>query len=346
MVEVTAVPPAHKIDEVKLFQYLNKIIDFEEPALTVRKFGFGQSNPTYLLQNGTKQFVLRKKPSGNLLKSAHQVEREYRILSALFGTGVPVPKTICLCEDPSVIGTTFYVMDYVQGRIFTDSSLPGLTAKDREEIYLELVRVLAELHTVDYVQLGLGDYGPTSGYAVRQVKRWGGQYQAMVTELPQYRTKAMDELLAAMQRGSKSLSTDKTTLTHGDYKLDNVIFHPTQNKIIAVLDWELSTLGHPLSDLAYVASFFHHPNAPHGAGIPSEVILTQHYCSLTNTPYPIADWDYFVALSIFRLAAIAFGVFVRGLKGNASSNEASGFFDFAQMLAKVGSGLVARKSHL
>lgn len=287
-----------------------------------------------------RRYVLRKKPKGKLLPSAHAVDREYRILTALRGSSVPVPMTYCLCEDASVIGTSFFIMDYLQGRIFKDITLPGMDRKQRFAMYAEMARVLANLHKLDPVSLGLADFGPRDGkYLSRQVKRWSGQYQAAkVDELP-----AMDALIRKLEGALPSIAAEesaRTSIIHGDYRLDNLMFHPTEPRVIGVLDWELATLGHPVSDLAYNCMVWHIPAGGAATmpgleglplrlkGIPSEIEYVRAYCRMVVRCGPIAprDWNFFVALSFFRSAAILQGVVKRSLQGNASQSDSSATF--------------------
>jgi aminoglycoside phosphotransferase (APT) family kinase protein len=336
---------AHKLDEAALLRWLVADVDACRGATraTVRQFKGGQSNPTYWIGvEGVAELelVVRKKPPGDLLPSAHAVEREYRIMKALDGTGVPVPKALGLCDDASVIGTPFFVMKHVDGRIFWDPTLPELARYDeRAEVYRDYIRVLADLHKVDYAKVGLGDYGKVGGYVARQVGRWSKQYEASRTSaIP-----AMEALLAFVR--SKTPASDETTLIHGDYRIDNIMYSEgSPPKAIAVIDWELSTLGHPVSDLAY-ACMGYHLNLPGrgglagvdvaALGIPNEAEMVDAYCKQTGRT-AIADWPYFMAFGIFRLAAIAQGVFKRSLQGNASSDSASSYGAAVTMLAELG----------
>ncbi len=342
---------AHKLDEAALLRWLIAHVDACGGATraTVRQFKGGQSNPTYWVGvegvSDGLELVVRKKPPGDLLPSAHAVEREYRIMKALDGTGVPVPKALGLCDDASVIGTPFFVMKHVRGRIFWDPTIPEVVRnEERADIYAEYIRVLAKLHQVDYVNVGLGDYGKVGGYVARQVDRWSKQYEASRTsEIP-----AMEALLSFVR--GQSPASDETTLIHGDYRIDNIMYSAheergdAQARAVAVIDWELSTLGHPVSDLAY-ACMGYHLNLPGrgglagvdvaALGIPNEQGLVDAYCEQTGRT-AIADWPYFMAFGIFRLAAIAQGVFKRSLQGNASSDNASSYGAAVTMLAELG----------
>ena len=336
---------AHKLDEIALVRWLAAHVEACRGATkaTVRQFKGGQSNPTYWVgvEGGAAdlELVVRKKPPGDLLPSAHAVEREYRVMKALDGTGVPVPKALGLCEDASVVGTPFFVMKHVKGRIFWDPTIPEVASNDeRAGIYRDYIRVLAKLHQVDYVKVGLGDYGKVGGYVARQVDRWSKQYEASRTsEIP-----AMEALLSFVRE--KTPASDETALIHGDYRIDNIMYADAEPTAIAVIDWELSTLGHPVSDLAY-ACMGYHLNLPGrgglagvdvaALGIPTEQEMVDAYCALTGRP-AIADWPYFMAFGIFRLAAIAQGVFKRSLQGNASSDSASSYGAAVTMLAELG----------
>jgi aminoglycoside phosphotransferase (APT) family kinase protein len=333
---------AHRLDEARLDAFLRATLPEAEGELTVRQFRGGQSNPTYWLGLGERAYVLRKKPPGVLLPSAHAVEREHRVLEALAATEVPVARPRALCLDESIVGTPFYVMDYVEGRIFWDARLPELERAARAAIYDAHARVLAAIHRVDVDAVGLGDFGKKGGYVARQVARWSKQYEASRTrEVP-----AMEALMAHLARAVPE--GDETTLTHGDYRLDNLIFHPTEPRVLAVIDWELSTLGHPLSDLAYVCMLYHvvlpgmgglRGNEPAATGIPSEEAYVARYCELTGRD-SVADFAYHEAFSLFRLAAIAQGVYKRSLQGNASSEDAARFGEAVGRLAEVGCALL------
>ena len=322
--EITEVREAHRFDEVALADYLAKHLpDFSGP-LGVRQFEGGQSNPTYLLEAGRARYVLRKKPPGDLLRSAHQVDREFRVISALGDTEVPVPRTHLLCEDPSVIGTTFYVMEWVPGRVITDSALPSLTPPERSALYEDFVRVLAALHSVDPVAVGLTDFGRPGNYYARQISRWSRQYEASKTDpIP-----AMDALMEWLPANVPE--SDEAGVVHGDYRVGNCIIHESEPRIVAVLDWELSTLGHPLGDLAYFCQSYRGEATPGAslvgidlaaAGIPSEAEVIARYCELTGRA-GIENWEFYMVFVMFRSAAIVQGVYKRGLDGNASSDRA------------------------
>jgi aminoglycoside phosphotransferase (APT) family kinase protein len=323
------VSPQHAFDEGKLAAYIRAHVADFSGELQVAQFKGGQSNPTFLVQAGSQQYVLRRKPPGVLLPSAHAVDREFKVISALAGTDVPVAKAHALCQDPEVIGTDFYLMDYVQGRIFWDPKLPDVAAKDRPALYDELNRVIAALHRVDYQAVGLGDYGKPGEYLARQVARWTKQYRASETENIEAVERLIEWLPAHIPAG------DETAIVHGDYRFDNVIFHPTEPRILAVLDWELSTLGHPLVDFAYHCMTWRMDGSTgRGLGdltpeqmaqmmIPAESDYVKRYCERTGRDgIPERDWSYYMVFNLFRLTGILQGVMKRALQGNASSAEA------------------------
>jgi aminoglycoside phosphotransferase (APT) family kinase protein len=326
----------HAFDEGALAAYLQREAGIPASGLVVQQFGGGQSNPTFLLTSGSNRFVLRKKPPGKLLKSAHQVDREYRIMKALAATDVPVPRMIALCEDESVIGTAFYVMAYLEGRIFRDPQMPGSSREERAAVYDSMNDVLARLHKVDFAGIGLGDFGRPGNYFERQISRFIQQYRAAQTEqIPQ-----MEELIAWLP-GNIPVE-DSVSIAHGDFRLENTIFHPTEPRMIAVLDWELSTIGHPLADLAYNCLGYHYINPRQGGlvgidhaatGIPTEEEHVRRYCERTGR-VPIQKWPFYVSFSLFRLASISQGVYKRGLDGNASSETAAQFGNTCQFLAE------------
>jgi aminoglycoside phosphotransferase (APT) family kinase protein len=301
------------------------VMPFSGP-LDVQRFKGGQSNPTYLITIEHKRFVMRRKPSGNLLPSAHAVDREYRIIRALEHTAVPVARPIALCQDESVVGTMFYLMEFVEGRIVWDPLLPGLTPADRRATYEEMIRVLAALHSVDYVELGLGDYGRAGQYIERQVARWTKQYRASETQ----RIEAMENLISWLPANIPA--GDESCIVHGDYRLDNVVLHPSEPRILAVLDWELSTIGHPLADLAYHCMPWRIPRSifrgfagvDHASlGIPTErEYVTAYFQRTGRQPVAERDWEYYMAYNMFRIAAIIQGIMARALQGNASNADA------------------------
>jgi len=311
----------------------------------VKQFRGGQSNPTYYLTAGGKEYVLRRKPPGKLLPSAHAVDREYRVITALGTTGFPVPRTYALCEDASVIGTAFYIMDCVHGRVITDPAIPGLTPSARSAMYDSLSHVLARLHTVDWRALGLADFGRPGNYFARQIHRWTQQYRASETE----KIDAMERLIAWMPEHVPS--GDETTLVHGDFRLGNVVIHPSEPRVAAVLDWELSTLGHPLADLAYNCLPYRFTREWEGLadknlrelGIPTEEEYVAAYCRRTGRA-GIPDWNFCLAFAMFRLAAIAQGIMGRVIAGTANDPNARERGARARPLAESAWALVAARA--
>jgi aminoglycoside phosphotransferase (APT) family kinase protein len=340
------VAPQHAFDVARFAAWLSQTVQPVAGDVQVAQFKGGQSNPTYLVAAGERRYVLRRKPPGKLLPSAHAVDREFRVISALAGTAVPVPRTFALCEDDTVIGTAFYLMDYVAGRVFWDPQLPGMGATGRRAIHDEINRVIAALHSVEPAAVGLGDFGRTGEYISRQVARWSKQYQASETE----KIEAMDNLIAWLPANIPA--GDETRIVHGDYRIDNVIFHPTEPRVVAVLDWELSTLGHPLADFAYHCMVWRIPPGLFrglagadfaGLGIPTEREYLDLYCRRTGrTSIPQRDWEYYIAYNLFRIAAIAQGVMARALQGNASSAEAEKTGRAARPLAELAWSQVER----
>ncbi|MBF9196320.1 phosphotransferase family protein [Microvirga terrestris] len=321
---MTAQAAAH-LDTEHLGPYLAVQVPRFGQLVSAEKFAGGQSNPTFLITSTEGRFVLRRKPPGALLKSAHAVDREYRIMAALAQTDVPVPRVLHLCEDEAVIGSMFYVMDYVEGRIFWDGKLPDLKPEERTAIYDSMNGALAALHSVDPAAVGLADYGKPGSYFERQIGRWTGQYRASET----HPVPAMDELIAWLD-GNTPEDDGRVSLVHGDYRLDNMIFEPAGTRILAVLDWELSTLGHPLADLAYQCMQWRLPSEGvfrglggidrKAHGIPTEAEYVERYCRRTGFEV-VGHWPFYLAFSFFRLAAILQGVYKRSLDGNASNPE-------------------------
>lgn len=338
----------HRFDEGALATYLAEHLpDFSGP-LQVLQFEGGQSNPTFLLEARGARYVMRKKPPGKLLPSAHLIEREYRVMAALNATDVPVPKMHLLCEDAAVIGTAFYVMGYVEGRVVSDPRLPGVSRAERAATYDSVAETLARLHAVDWraSAVGLLDFGKPERYAERQVARWTKQYEASKTEP----IEAMDWLSAWLP--AHIPASEEATIAHGDFRLGNLVLHPTEPRVVAVLDWELSTIGHPLADLAYNCLAYHLPAGVRtisglagadleGLGIPSEEDYVTAYARRTNR-HPGHDWSFFLAFSLFRLASIAQGVNARALQGNASSARASEVGALAKLLAATGRRLAEK----
>jgi aminoglycoside phosphotransferase (APT) family kinase protein len=307
----------HRFDPAPLEAWFRANVESPPEALELSQFNRGASNPTFLLTAGAKRWVMRKKPPGELLASAHQVEREYRVMSALGSIGFPVPRMRALCEDTTVVGTAFYVMDFMEGRIFRDARLPGLEPAERTAIYANLIDTLARLHEVDFAAIGLAGYGRPGNYFQRQMDRWTKQYRGAESEL----IPEMEYLIETLP--SLMPTTDDVSIAHGDYRLENVMFHPTEPRIIAVLDWELSTLGHPLADIAYVCILHHSRSESWGtldgvdlkaAGIPSEEEVVAAYCRRTGRA-GIEGFNALLAFSMFRLASIGQGVFKRNLTG-------------------------------
>ena len=322
--KLTAVRDAHRFDEKALDDYLKHNLAGYAGALNVQQFEGGQSNPTFLLNAGGKEYVLRKKPPGKLLPSAHQVEREFKVMKALERSDVPVPQMHLLCEDENIIGTPFFVMEHVQSRVLEDITLPGMPPEERRAIYFNMIRVLAALHSVDYVDLGLDNFGKPGNYFTRQIGRWSKQYVAAKTDEIESMERLMEYLPANVP------ADDTSCIVHGDYRLGNMLLHPTEPKILALVDWELSTLGHPLGDLGYSCMFYHsgivgraslEDQSGSATGIPSEEEFLAEYCRLTGRD-GIPNWNFYLAFSFFRLASILQGVYKRGIMGNASSTEA------------------------
>ena len=328
----------HSFDMSELERYLRQHMEGFSGPLEAEQFKGGQSNPTFMLKAGGKRYVLRRKPPGKLLPSAHAVDREYRVITALRGTDVPVARTYCLCEDDSVIGSAFYVMDYVAGRVIWDPSLPGMSVVQRAAHFDELNRVMAALHSVDYRKIGLADYGKQGSYIERQISRWTRQYRASETE----RIEAMENLIEWLPKNIPA--GDETAIVHGDYRMDNVMFHPDEPKILAVLDWELSTLGHPLADFSYHCMTWRLTpgqfRGMHGVdfatlGIPTEEQYVDAYCKRTGRT-GIPNWDFYMAYNMFRLAGILQGIMGRVKDGTAASAHAMEQGKRARPMAEAG----------
>lgn len=336
---------AQQLDTTRLQGYLEQHIPGFSGAISTEKFAGGQSNPTFKISAGGKHYVLRRKPPGELLKSAHAVDREFRVISALADTDVPVAKAYCLCEDDSIIGSMFYVMEFMDGRVFWDPSLPEIEdPAERGAMFDDMNRVLAAMHNVDIDAVGLSDFGRPGNYFKRQIDRWTQQYRASETEKMPAMEKLMEWLPAELPEDDGAVS-----LVHGDYRLDNVMYHPTEPRIIAVLDWELSTLGHPLADLAYQCMAWTFPaegpmpglggldRAAHG--LPTDEEYISRYCERTGRS-SIENWSFYQVFCFFRLAAILQGVKKRALMGNASSAEAESRGALVEVLAAVGVDLI------
>jgi len=321
------VADTHKFDEARLAQYMKAHVEGYKGPLEVRQFKGGQSNPTYQLITPSHKYVLRRKPPGKLLKSAHAVDREYKVMTALHGAGFPAPKTYCLCDDESIVGTMFFIMDCVDGRIFWDGSLPGSNPQERTEIYDTMNATIAALHNIDYEAIGLGDYGKPGNYFARQISRWTKQYQLSETQEITSMNKLIDWLPANIP------DDDANSVVHGDYRLDNMILAPKENKVIAVLDWELSTLGHPLGDFTYHLMQWRMPGPGTSGGtlvgsdlaslgIPTEEEYIRSYCERTGRN-GIDNIDYYFAYNFFRLAGILQGIVGRVRDGTATSEHAA-----------------------
>jgi aminoglycoside phosphotransferase (APT) family kinase protein len=341
--ELVPVLPAHRFDEAALVSYLRERLPGFDGPVQIRQFQGGQSNPTFHLHTTAGEYVLRKKPPGKLLPRAHEVDREHRVMAALADTGVPVPRMRLLCRDESIIGTAFFVMDYVPGRIFPDPALRGSTPAHRAAIYEDLARVLAALHRVDWRAVGLDGFGRPEGYMQRQVALWTRQWQAArVEDVP-----TMDLLAQWLQRHLPACD-GPACIAHGDYRLGNVLIHPTEPRIVAVLDWELATIGHPLADLGYTCLTYYLPpdfsgttgvagEDLTGTGIPDKQTFVANYCRHADREPP-SSLDVFVVFSMFRLASIVAGVYRRGLDGNAADSRAgtSEFRERYRGLAQLG----------
>jgi len=348
----TPVPKRHAIDVEVVSTFCAKHVpgfcnsDGSIPELVIEKFSFGQSNPTYLLKAGGKKWVLRKKPSGKLLPSAHAIEREYKVMKALNQTRVPVPQVYALCEDSSLLGTPFFIMEFIEGRVFKTATLKSLDKSQRFAVYSEAMRVLGLMHQVDLEEVGLSDYGRKGDYCRRQVRRWSKQYEASKLEPNPNLDKLKDWLNSYEEQ-----DTEKVTLTHGDYTFTNMMFHPTEMRIIAVLDWELSTIGNPLADLAYFCKMYHMPTSSYelaagleGAdlkklGLPTERECINSYIRFAQHDDYINDWHYYLGIGLYRIAAICQGVVKRAHQGNASNQskkESRLMAGFIQVMSKCG----------
>jgi len=333
-----------QLDIAKLGRYLHAHIEGFDGLQAAEKFPGGQSNPTFLLTADSGKYVLRRKPPGKLLKSAHAVDREFRVITALADTDVPVASGYHLCEDDDVIGSMFYVMGYVDGQIFWNPALPDLANAERSAIYDEMNRVLAALHAVDVDAVGLDDYGKPGNYFERQVGRWSKQYLAAETEA----IEPMDELMRWLPEHMPD-DDGQVALVHGDYRLDNMIFDLTETRILAIVDWELSTLGHPFADLAYQCMQWRLPNTGiskgladidrAAIGIPTEAEYVETYCRRTGRA-GISNWTFCLAFSFFRLASIVQGVLKRALDGNASNTQAMQIGKMTRPLAQAAIDLI------
>ena len=345
----TRAPTArHAFDTAALDRWLTDHPPGYAGPLTVSQFKGGQSNPTYLLSTPEASYVMRSKPGpvARLLPSAHAIEREFRVMQALQGTGVPVARMLLLCDDESVMGRAFYLMEYVQGRVLWDQALPGMTCAQRGDLYDEMNRVIASLHRLRPQALDLADFGKPGNYFERQIARWSRQYAASVTEpIPE-----MDRLMEWLPAHLPASARDEreVAIVHGDFRLDNLIFHPTEPRVLAVLDWELSTLGHPLADFSYHCMAWHIPHAlgrgiggldATALGIPTESAYLRRYCERTGRADPdavAADWNFYLAYNLFRISAILQGIAKRVEDGTAASAQARDAAASARPLAELG----------
>ena len=349
LMEKRMTPAAHQaaqIDTHALARYLEAALPGFKGPLTAEKTPTGQSNPTFLLSSASGRYVLRKKPPGQLLKSAHAVDREFRVMKGLGQTDVPVPRMLLLCEDPSILGTEFFVMEFVDGVVFWNPALPELDNAHRLRVYDEQNRALAALHLADPAAIGLADFGRPGSYFARQRDRWTKQYRASETEYL-----ADMETMIAWLNANEPADDGRVSLVHGDYRLDNMIFAKDASRLLAVIDWELSTLGHPFSDLAYQCMQWRLPNRDamrgladvdrHALGIPTEEEYIAKYCERMHIG-AIPHWKFYLTFSFFRLAAIVQGVKRRGLEGNASNPErALKSGEMVPVLAAMGAGVIA-----
>jgi aminoglycoside phosphotransferase (APT) family kinase protein len=342
MIGTKPVSERQRFDVEALAAYLRAHIPgFPDGAVTVEQFKGGQSNPTFKLSAGGQHYVLRTKPgpAAKLLPSAHAIEREYRVMDALHKAGFPAARQYILCTDEAVIGRAFFVMEFVEGRVLWDQSLPGMTPAERGAVYDETNRVIAQLHTIDYAAIGLADYGKPGNYFARQIERWTRQYRASATET----IEAMDRLIAWLPQNIPA--GEATSIVHGDFRLDNMIFHPTEPRILAVLDWELSTLGHPLADFSYHCMSWHiSPGQFRGIagldlealGIPSQEQYIAAYCARTGAAIRPEDFNFYLAYNMFRLAGIMQGIMKRYVDGTAASPQALQNGKAARPMAELG----------
>ena len=345
---------SHAFDAAALQAYLEDRLDGFAGPLAVERFQGGQSNPTYKLVTPQRCYVMRSKPApkARLLPSAHAIEREYAVMSALHGSAVPVPRMLLLCEDEAVIGYAFYVMEFVEGRVLWEQSLPGFDAAGRAAVYDEMNRVIAALHRVDIEHAGLAGYGKPGNYFERQIGRWSKQYQASITEPIAAMDRLMDWLPAQLPASARD--ERDVAVVHGDFRLDNLVFHSSEPRVIAVLDWELSTLGHPLADFSYHCMSWHiAPGSFRGIGgldlaalgIPDERSYIARYCERTgraNVDAVLADWNFYLAYNLFRMAGILQGIAKRVVDGTAASAQAREAAAGARPLAELGWAIAQR----
>jgi aminoglycoside phosphotransferase (APT) family kinase protein len=349
-------PPStsHSFDDASLASWLKAHLPGFDGPLQVAQFKGGQSNPTYLLSTPGRSYVMRTKPGpvARLLPSAHAIEREFRVMQALQGTEVPVPHMLSLCDDEAVIGRAFYLMEFVQGRVLWDQALPDLPLQDRGAYYDEMNRVMAALHRLTPAAIGLGDYGRPGNYFERQIGRWSKQYAASVTEPIAEMDRLIEWLPQHIPPGARDEA--EVSVVHGDFRLDNLIFHPQEPRVLAVLDWELSTLGHPLADFSYHCMSWHIPHAlgrgiggldPAALGIPTESAYLRRYCERTgrdDVGALEADWNFYLAYNLFRIAAILQGIAKRVVDGTAASAQARAAGAGARPLAELGWSFATR----
>jgi aminoglycoside phosphotransferase (APT) family kinase protein len=330
----------HRINEESLAAYLSKNLPGFTGPIAIEQFNGGQSNPTYRLVTPNHVYVMRAKPgpATRLLPSAHAIEREYRIQQALHGSAVPVPRVLTFCADEAVIGRAFYIMEMVEGRIFWDSRLPGLNSEERSAIYADMNRAMAALHAIRPESVGLSDYGRPGNYYVRQIARWTKQYRASEIES----IAAMESLIAWLPDNTPP--GDEVAIIHGDFNLANLVFHPTEPRLVAVLDWELSTLGHPLADFAHHCMCWYGPPGPfrglqgtdlESLGIPQVEEYVKRYCEASGMQGD-RSWNLYLAYSFFRLAAVCQGIRKRVLDGTSSSRHADTVGNLVPFLAKTG----------
>lgn len=330
----------HRFDHAALAAWLAQRLPGVGASLRIRQFQGGQSNPTFLLDDGSRRMVLRKKPPGVLLPSAHNVEREFAILAALDGTRVPVPRPLALCEDASVIGTAFYVMEFVDGDLYDQPHMPECGPALRRAAYDHMGRTLAALHGVDWAAVGLGGLSRPDNFLARQIERWGRQYRSANGERPCAEMEWLEAWLS-----ERKPADSRTTIVHGDFRIGNLLFAPGEGRVAALLDWELTALGDPLSDLAYNCLAYHLPACDHGIrgmkgydpadlGVPDEARVVEAYCRRTGRA-GIPDWTFYLVFSLYRLAAIARGIHARALAGNASSADAIVFGEQTGLLIET-----------
>ncbi|MSP77325.1 MAG: phosphotransferase family protein [Rhodospirillaceae bacterium] len=336
----------HRFDEGKLARFMSAHVEGFVPPVRAEQFKGGQSNPTYRLTDGAgRHYVLRRKPPGKLLPSAHAVDREFRVIAALNKTNVPTPRAYALCEDDDVVGTAFYIMEYCDGRVLWDPLLPEVAKEGRLAIYRAKFETLARLHAVDYATLGLADFGRPGSYVARQISRWGKQYKASETDKIDSMDRLLDWLPAHLP------ANDETVLVHGDYRLDNMVFHPTEPRVLGIIDWEISTLGDPLAELSYLCMLWRTPKDWGGLeghdlasfGLPTQQEMVAYYCDLSKRTVPDpALWNFYMAYNLFRVSCIRQGVYARSLDGTASNMRAAESGKLVKPAADLGWSLVER----